>query len=693
MFYLPPPSKKSAVTAALRDAYQESQQEYQQRAIGWAFAHFFMQGQRSWGSNLAMPGLPSQTRRDDKKRRRVRHEKALVQAQTEMGRVLGIDLWPKIRRRPGLSLDTVREDAVCGALCDDAARWMLRPQLLISQAYQLVTYGTVGGLVHQPADPTAWRPALSLVPAWEMRPLPGNMTSADQVLTGGISWCQYVNIDWLKSRYSDLIKLGKRDDITSLLKEAVFGKQLAVEGSPQNFNLIWGGIGSAATLANATAGTASGGTPADADMTTYGEMREHWLFTDGGHVQRYIMQIGDTDPLIDADFTSDEWRRIIGDILPTTPWGLSRYYEVGSFWGRGFVDKLLPLNREVELLLADWLDNLRTRDALTFLAMPGSLGISMSRMAEFRKNKLITYTPDASAPSARPEIIAPPNTGDALGKAIAILDGAQNDLTAQGELIYGGVPKRLESAKSLAMVGAYQNVPMAVCSKSLAAAYSDIWRGTLGYIRYQHKVRGKQIKTAVMRLDEMSLGLTIDPKTAEISLADYAIGDPANIDTTIRSEIPRDEDIILQQILLFKDKGLMTTSECMIDIVTEGLNLPRVSRAPYNNWLNAWRENIILYNDGRSPGTIDCDTSVENNLIHFLVIDELVQSAYYTVAEPAVQAVLKQHRQRHYDALPHLPEQMPGVDTLGQPQQFNPGLGQQVGMVPPLSMDSTMNTL
>ncbi len=692
-FWLPPPKSKSDVQQALRFAYEASTAEYMHLSMYWAFCHWFMRGMRNFTPNRMGRGVPSLPMRDSGQRRRVRCEKALVQAETEMGRILGIDVGPAVNRRPGIGLDSIREDSISQAVLDDCALDMLTPQHAITQAYHLVTYGTVGTLVcQQEAALGSWHPGLQLIPAWELRPFPGSVSGMEQL--GGDCWFRWVPIEWLRQRYKGVVKVPRDLDKDAGVKNAPFGSAVPTLGSPFSQTAVFGGIGGPTAGQYIRYQNESPSGP-NKDSTEYGEVREWWLLASPDRVARYVLQVGDSEPLIDIDYTQDEWLEKLGGTLPLRPLNTGRYYEVGSYWGRAFVDRLIPINREAELLMADWLDNLRTVDRLRFLTIPRSSGFNLRDLAEARKNKVLFYNPDLTNAQIKPDVVGPPNTGDAMGKTIGMLLGTMDSLGAQGELVYGGVPKNVDSARALAVIGQYQNLPIAVVGESLAGMYRGVWRATLNYVRFQRKINPQPLTIPIRRIDEMCIGLVIDRKSGRIALGDYAIPEAGEIDVTVRSKKPAIEALMEEKIFAYRKEGVLSQVGAMIELVRNRVEGPRVDRVPYYNYVVAWLENALIYNDGKTPGHVTYQSKGENHLIHFMVISEVVASPAYYAASEDVQKVLLTHKDYHAGFLPGMPEGAPSLDSLGQPTQLPAGLAQQFGQPgpTPAGLDTGLNTL
>lgn len=699
-FYLPPPSKKYEVGKALTWHHDMSALEHRHKSIHWTYTHWYLQGMRTMRiRGLPAASAPALTFIDHQGKRRVRWEKAYVQHEIHMGRILGLDLRPAVRRRPGLSLGGIREDGIAQAVLDHISRKRFTRQTAVSVAYHLSAFGMCGILVDRPENPGEWEPNLRLIPPWELRPMPTGMTDISQL--GGVTWVQWVPLEWLRERLKGVAKIPKPADSNDIKAiTAPYGAKLHVQDAPTT---LWGDISGVGAFGGATTSsywgpnadnTQSGG---KAD-TQYVEFKQHWILGDDYTAERYIVQVGRGEPIIDADYTSPEWQEKLGGELPVCPLAILRASEVGSFWPRGFADRQIPLNREVESLLGDFTENLRQMDRLRFLAIPLSSGINKRNFHEHLRNRILPYQPDYVAMQHKPELIAPPNTGDAFGRAINMLVTMMDGTAAQGELLTGKVPGRTDSADALSIVAEQQGTPLAALGELIEYGMTHVWKACLSYARKVQQHLGREIAIDVHRMDEMFVGVTIDVAEGKLSFKEGEwVPDPRRVDITIRSKAPRDKQAIHAELQESVAQGRMSIVDYQIACIKEALDLPIVDKTAYMNYEAAWLENIVIFGDGETPGNIDRDLKpnpmVENHVIHLMVHLELAQSALFKAASDAVQTAIIKMITYHRTGSAWLPDQLQVMDKMGQRAPQNADAAQAMGARLPSGMSSAVNQL
>lgn len=685
-FYLPKASKKSEVAKALDYHYDRGTRELTQRSQYWTLSHWYLQGVRNFRlKGVRDGGLPASSFTDTKGRRRVRYERALVQCQVEMGRILGIDRSPAVQRESGVGLDKLRSESLSQAILEHIKRKQSWGALSLAHAYQLVCYGTSGVAVVQPEPFLGqWEPAIELVPPWELRPLPGYVTGTDQV--GGISWSRWVPLEWLKTQYKKRAKLPRDIEQRHLVSASLYGEEPQAIASPGRAYNEFGGVVPSASMGTASAGTGGGAIEHEA-TTTYIELRESWLTAHDGSAYRYIVQAGGGEPIVDADFTEDEWQDRLGGILPMCPVSVARYSEVGAFYGRGFADRQIPLNREQELMLGDILESVREADRLRILAIPTTSGINVRQFREtVKRDRFMSYQPDYAAPQHQPQIISPPNMGNAFQQTFMMVDGMQQQLAAQGELLYGGVPGRVDSTGAVAMLAEYQNVPISVVSESIASCWSHTWKACLGYVKFFHDKVDPNLLIQVGALDQGAVGLVLDPNGG-VELSDKAIPDPHDLTVTIRSKDPRSKNIIRGDLDAMLKAGLISQVGYRIMADKEGLDLPLEDHTAYEHWKTAWWENLVMFGDGETPGEIEGHSYGDNHTIHYLVCRAIIAMTIFRKASKAVQRKIESHCQWHAQQMGVPADPVETINQMtGGVEPGNPQIMQMLGMGGPPGM-------
>lgn len=684
--YLPAPSMKREVQQTLNFHVAGSMQELHQKSIFWTFTHWFLQGMRNFRlRSLTGGGSPSLTFSDNKGRKRVRFEQALVDFSVEMGRIQGIDLSPMVVRKRGLGLGGIRDESVSQALLDHLWSIWNSPAFKTNKAYMLAAYGTSAQILLPPQakHKHRWEPELRLIAPWEILPMPSGAVGNDQ--TGMIGWKQYVALDWLKENFKNLGKLPSKDNPDLETIQAAYGAKLHTTDAPTvNYPGAYG-IGPVSYTDVQR--------PANSNLesgTEYVELRQFWTVNDDYTTDRYILQLGMMKPTIDIDYTSDEWQDKLQGTLPICPLTVDRYREVGSFWGRGFADVIIPIYREVEYLFADYVANLRDADRLRALAIPNSMDMNLTSLDGLVRNKILAWSPDPNAPSAHPEILSPPNTGDGLGKAIGLMAQMGQALTGQGPLLQGEAPGRVEGGPGLAIVAEAQNTGLVSLGESLNASMTGIYKAALGYTRHMQDLNQKldlgiQFSIQLHRMDSLPLGLKLDQESGEISVTDLRLPDPRLIQTSIRAKSPRSKTSVLAALNEMHQAHRITTTDWRIAVELEGLDLPLVDRTDFVNYETAKLEVLVLYGDGETPGKITTHPETENHVIHYMVIAEVCASTAYRAASKAVRRKLLSHKQYHESQLGLLgnpPDQGQTVDRLGNISDINPQLAGLLGGAP-----------
>lgn len=631
----------------------------------------------SQGSQTAMPHHIDQTGQ-----RQIRIDKTAKLVQTEIGRLMSIDLAPQVMRKPGVGLSVVRQNSLAQVSLDNFVERYDLTTFKMALMYGLVAYGTMGVGAFELAEDRGgvFGATLMTVPPWELRPLPGDVTGIDQV--SGVEWSRWVPLNWLKENYGQILtfpKSSRREDMRVL--EAPLGTKIQSGYSPNPASLTmpsspWGDSrrGSVAT---------GRGLP-DEPHADHVEMREFWTYGDDYSCLRWIIMLGDC-LVLDVDYTNEKSRASIGltgNELPVAPLHVARYLSVGSFYGRGLAEREIDLNRELELVVGEQIQDMREVNRLRALKVPASSGINHRNLDMHLRNKLLVYQPDYAQPNLQPEILQPPTLGEIPGKTAAMLAGIMDDLAAQGPMFGGGVPGRMDTAGGVAIVAEQQQVPLLGTAESIASAMTGVWKSALSILRRRIT---EDTDLTVTRLDESVIGLHFDRQTGSVRLTEgVAIPDVRQIGLTIRHKLPHNRDITKAQLDDLLAKGLISKVQYRIAAIREGLDLPFVNRAEYENYTTAWSEIIIMFGDGQTPGQTITNPDAENHVIHHSVLLEFMATALFRLASPAVREVFLTHRHYHESNMGVFSDAIMGGDQFGNVGPPNPMAAQLGGMGPPM---------
>ncbi len=681
-FYLPPSSQRKTVEAALIYHHETNDAEHQQHSYEWTRTHWFLQGVRRLNIYGASGHQrPSPHVIDTGGQRRIRIERVLQIMQTEMGRILSVDIGPAINRPPGIGLDSVRETAIAQAALDNFwARYNDR-NFHLALAYMIAAYGTAGIGAFDAGSTSGgiYGVDLSLVPPWELRPLPGCVTGVEQV--AGIEWFRWVPLDWLKKNFGEQLSIPRKDADNKMgVVEVPAGSHMQTDWSPNRTATT--GIGS--VNAYNASGYISDRDDVNVPSMKHVQLREYWGYGDDYSCLRWNVCLGDHLAL-DVDYTNQKDRDrvgLVGNELPIAPLHVARYLTVGSFWGRGLADRHIGLNRELELLVGDMIQDMRDLTKLRVLSLPTSSGINKNNLKNHLRNKILPWQPDYAAPTIKPEILNPPSAGDVPGKTAALVNSLIDQTAAQGPLFGGEVPGRVDSTGAVDRIIDQNRVPMFPIADSLESAMSGVWKSTLGILR-RHLT--DEDKLTVNRLDESIIGVTFDRESGTVSLADNPLPSPQTIAISIRNKFPTSKEVIKQDLKEMLQAGVISRIDYKIASIREGLRLPWVSRAEYENYTTAWIENIIMFGDGQTPKETIANPDADNHVLHLAVLTDFMATPLWRLAGPGVRNAFLEHKEYHLQGMGAFPQDMESIDQFGNVGPPGTDAVQIAGMgVPPM---------
>ena len=701
-FYLPNRGQWSEVGETLLYHHNSNETDHYQKRVSWTWVHYFLQGMRavrlSQGSTPA--GLPSPTYHDAKGRKRIRFEKALQQMKTEEGRLLKIDVAPAVGRRQGVGLSELREESISQALLDYFYRRWESSGLHTTAAYHLLAFGTVGlGVFPGESGPEPWAPSINIIPGWELRSVPANILGLHDL--AGIEWHRWVPLKWLKSLHKkQKLRFPGKERMNKLgILKVPIGSRVETDAAPQPLAGMTGTASGAEFSSVADLYEGDFEKPTDRGMEEFVELREYFFYGSEHTMKRYTLMAGEW-VLADEDYTLPEWQdRLASDdditagrtVLPIMPVHVCRYQEVGSFYGRSFIDRLLPLNRELEHLLGEAIDNMRKVDRMRKLFIPISGGVNERNLRINMKNSFVPVQPDYGAPQWKPFVPDIPNVGDAHGNIINMVGAMLGDIAAHGPLLEGDMPSRADSGISASIVGEFQAIPMAGTGEALYRCWTGAYRAVLSHVRnlFNSKLQptgfaAPNILIQIGKVDESILGLAFDPRTGTVKLNDYTLPDPVRLSVSIRSKNPRPKEAVLESLNMMADTGRISPAEWEIGTILQGLDLPLVSKAFWHNYESAWMENIIMFGDGETPGTVETNEFGDNHPLHFMFHMELMATQAFKYASDAVQKKFVKHVQEYHRAkLRNVPDDMTTVDLMNRVAAINPGAMAATGAVSP----------
>lgn len=667
------PKEAPALSATLTRMLDESREARISRAIEWYIAFHYLQGARYFEQVSYSTGDVVAFYHDMYGQLPFRYEDILVRYQTEVGRLMRLDVRPAVKRE-GTGLQHIRKAATAFVVLDTILRSQNLNQLKLDAFQMLVLYGTVGFTnwtvsepgVHDTIEdggaPGDWSSVhvFDTVPPWELLPLPARAVSGFQARA--VCRERWVPYAWLKDKQSgreESLKVPARDN-RDLEVHLAPPASMEPHGAPVQSN-----VPGPPSVPDAPTEGGKVGQPHDINIP-HVRLREIWVPSASRRLGRYII-MGGKCIMFDRDYLENpegaknrKQKKAKGrhqDTLPPMPMGVSRYAGGLGFFGRGFVPPLVSLNAEVESMLLSLFRNVQDMDQFGFTFYPESWGIPPDYFQNAKPGRRFTsYQLDPVEPNAKVQTVKPVNAGTLPGKIAEMGIGLMDRQAQQPqELMAGRPPGRMESGKGVDILYQTSTIPLGSPAISIAEMFATAYRSVLWHTAGKWPALRVNLLSL---LDDAVVGIQFDPKTGLMSLKGNAVPDPAEVDISIRSTEPTDKDTRKQELLYMRAQQLLSDFEFRIINRKENLGFPTGNDVEWNNYVRAVINSILWFNDGQTPGqgfTTDFDVPA----IHEYVVLRRISSAEFSLASKEVQAKFIERLQELRNLRGQMPEQAP----------------------------------
>ena len=614
-------------------------------ACNWFINHWYLRGVRNFNNINYSRGTVEASYIDESGTLRFRYEEIVSRLLGQIGRLMSLNLSPATKAK-GVSLDGLRKSSIAQACLNVA--FPDQKVLALKQAIipPLLTYGTLGLIVwYQDQDSMG----IEIVPPWELLPVPADVPIASGVR--GRMRVRYVPKRWLEGLAildkGGKLKLDEADSIsvaTGQIPNPVYSK---FQGT-----LAATGMGSTFVVERKRSGLDSPQSEGKDEITEeLVKMGEVWLDTPDDYLGEYHIFAGN----------KRIYKQSFAQNKIYSPCQVIRHTEVG-FFGRSYVDQLMPLNAEMEYTIAKVFQNIQDLDQNGVLCLATSLGIPADAIESKDGRKILRYEADYTAQyDTKPFAITPVNSGafpvQGLKVGLDLMDRIANQPT---EMMQGGAPGRVDSAAALGMLNETAGISLSPIARNIAIGVSGCYRAMLGIIR---GTWGDDKIVNVNKLDDSLAGLVFDAKTGEMKLAKNAIPHPDEVTVTVASEIPISDELQKMELKEALKDMTITPTEYRIEVRKRGLTLPVGNEQEWQNYRRAMLENLLLFGDGQTPN----DKAVivaerDMHLIHLMVLDAFMARPEFYLASPGVRELFEQHRQKHLTGLGVLPKDMPPAE-------------------------------
>jgi len=687
-FYLPPPLKGTGKNQPLIDAtnmLEEQAKKYRRPLrVGWRYDLWWLRGIRKFRV-MWSTGEVGVTYQNDRGELQIRYEDVLVKRQRELGRLMQIDVRPAVKPK-GTGLDALRKSSIAQVILDYLESQLNGEEIKGALIQNLVDFGT-GGLgvwvqdsVHLGASPT-----IEVIPPWELLFIPTEPSSSNDI--NGVVRDRWVSFDWLKSIKSLRLADGADGEAQMMIRTLGPGGRLPGDADPTHTNTV-----------GATAGTHKETQQAAANdnkqktYTKWAYLREYWIQGEYDRVARYIVKVGDWIAL-DVEFPQ------AGDTeCPVMPVSIARYYDTGAY-GRSFVSPLVPINRQQEKMVGNLFQNIIDLDLYGLKLLPTTAGIKRDALKNWGRLRYLFVEPDWNAPGrVTVDSLTPTNMGDFPAKIIEMSHGMMDRLSRESDLWSGNAPGRVDNSKTIGILYETSSIPMVPVTSSISNAYARVYKAMLQEAAKMLKSPEASNTIKLLTLDDAIAGVVIDPATGQMRLDDSnPIPSPSEVTLDVRERLPKfkekDRQELQEQYMAMGPKGSMDMNfvDYLVEMLRRGIDIPAGNRGKVENIRTAWLENLILFGDGITPGTILQNEEYDDHMIHLQILTDFMARPEWRLASDAVRAKFLIHKQFHMMALGSWPATVPNPENLAMMDpNLQMGLEQGASAGPPMGTPPPM---
>ena len=653
------PGNKNQVEQIFQYLVSSGKSKMNPISINWWINHYYMRGIRNFSNINFGGGTLNASYMDDSGVLKFRYEDIVSKYQAQLGRLLAINLAPAVSRR-GTSLDGLRKASTAQVVLDSAFPQEKVSKLALNAFPPLLHYGTIGfGLWVESEDSIG----IEVINPWELIPIPIDVAVPSDVR--GLIRVRYVPTDYVKGLSITPGKKSKAYKGMADLK-VPFGDLPADVSSKfqgtASLTHTGGGFYIRSGQSQVETQWPGRGTKKDKSQMDVTLLVEVWTETSDGYLAEYLIFAGSYEKLTQLYRHDHSQRKYY------MPVKIARDVTVGGFYGRSFVDQLIPLNTEAEYSLSSLFQSVADFDLYGVMMWPASLGTPPEAMRGRDGIKRITYEPDYSTPELKPFPLLPVKMGKANIEAAMVAGSLMDKLANQPtEMLKGGAPGRVDSASGLGFLYETSGIPLTPTAKSVAEAISGIYRSMLGICR---DIWPPQKVVSISNLDDSLAGIAYDMETGEVNLAKNAIPSPDEVNINVASEVPISKEQQKMELKEALKDQVLTLEEYSFKVREKGLTSPVGNEVAWQNYRRAKLENLALFGDGEKPGKVIVSER-DQHLVHQSVLDAFMARPEFYAASQAVRDKFVEHYEEHNVGLGILPEGMPPMEEAAE-QELEP---------------------
>ena len=625
------------------------------KEVQWWLAHYYLQGARDFTNINFEAGTLDINYINEDGVLRFRYDEIVSKFQSQLGRLMQIDLRPKVERK-SIGLEDLRKASTAQIVLDAAISDLAIEELKLKFLPALAKYGCVALIVWNEGEDIG----IDVAMPWEILPIPSNPTEDKDVR--GMMRIRSVPLDWVEQL-----------EVTPKMGNKVYGQMertsVPVGNVPSGTKTRFSTYGQTINTNDAPSPASrygSGSVKEDKTHVEIVKLVEVWTETKTGHLSTYELVAG-KKLLYSRDFSKDKI---------TMPISKINDIHTGSFWGRSFVSTQIPINTEMEYTLGRMFQNVQDMDAYGILAIPATLGIPPQVSHATDGTKRIIYDPDYTAPDLKPFNILPAKTGT-FPVAVLKMGAELSDKMANqpAELMRGEAPGRVDSQSALGFLYETSNTTLGPTATGIANAMVRCYKSILDTIAAGAWPREKLIQISM--LDDTLAGITLDSASGTMSLETNVLPRPDQVTIRVQSMLPKSKTQEKMELMKSLELGAIDMFEYRIEVRKRGIELPVGNEPEWQNYRRAILENILLFGDGQKPGEVILDMN-DMHEVHLRVLQAFMARPEFYQASPAVREVFKDHYEGHLVYMGNqMPDQAPYPEDAAEEQAMMEKMSQQ----------------
>lgn len=524
-----------------------------------------------------------------------RWNELLAWRQTEIGRLLRMDPAPRCAKK-AFSLQSLRDAATSQVLLDHMLAGTPTAEQFAELVTLLVDYGTAGILhldgatVGVPSE-SGIRYSSEIVPPWELLCIPGDLKSRGDLRAiartrwyplreleslEGFEWPtddEYHLLDVQELQHGSPTSTLKTTTAIAVNPDDIYDKMRQYEDPPKGKKL-------------------ADKTPRDREPF----VRLNEVYVIGAHntLDRYIAFAGRW-PIRDQSSR--------GQKVPM-PLNIATYDDTNQFYSKGFVERLLPGALREEKLLHRLLTNTSDFTKFGMLMVPMDQSIDLQNFKATTDPRIITYASDPNSTRDPVQQITPVNSSDIPGRVAAMLSERLQAVAKQGPMFEGQSMGRIDGSPAYQMLAQIGSTHLLTTAGSIGRLYASHYRSMLASA-FRQIADSDDVRVELTRVENSVAGIVFDPTTGQVKLSGKNGIDPWKVEIGIRSQDPvsaeTERDLAYK---MFMDRTIKPLEFYILNY-KNNWGYPVGSRSLYENYVKAVLQNLILFNDGETPGFVE----------------------------------------------------------------------------------------